>query len=287
MGRNYQRNFGVRISKIKRKFNVRNISNVRDIGNVALDSVIYPLYAVIVKSPNKDAKKVFVSAGVHGDEPAGVYALLGFLEDKIERYLDDYSFVVLPCLNPTGFVRGSRFNADCIDINRDFKEIAESKEASYIKRLLRRQQSNYAFAMDLHEDRTDKRTEDIPIHKNPRGFYLYEVSYDRKTRRGHKIIDSMKNDGIRVYTDKKVYYCSNENGLLWKPKLIHHKEGTIEEYVQRYAFNAFTTETPTCWPMKERIHAQITALCAALEEFKNVQYASGRYATAKARYATR
>lgn len=282
MRRNYQQKFGVRISRIKRKFNGRfnGNFNVKDIGNVNLGSVIYPLYAVIAKSPNKDAKKVFVSAGIHGDEPAGVYAVLDFLEDRIERYLDDYSFVVLPCLNPTGFVRGSRYNADGVDINRDFNGIAASKEASYVKRLLRKQQNNYAFAMDMHEDRVDRQVEGIPKQNNPKNFYLYEVSYDRKSKKGHKIINTLRNNGIKVYTGKKVYYCWNDNGLIWKPKLASsQKEETIEEYIQRYAMNAFTTETPTCWPMEKRIHAQITALSAALEEFRNVQYSKAfRYA---------
>lgn len=45
----------------------------------------YPLYCV--KKFEKSLPNVFISAGNHGDEPAGIYALLQFLEDSIFEYL--------------------------------------------------------------------------------------------------------------------------------------------------------------------------------------------------------
>ena len=61
---------------------------------------------------------VFLSSGIHGDEPCGPGAVLEFL--KSSPLPDDCEWVIAPILNPSGLRAGTRENADGIDLNRDF-----------------------------------------------------------------------------------------------------------------------------------------------------------------------
>src|SRR4051812_14550494 len=47
------------------------------------------------------AKRLYVSAGIHGDEPAGPLAILQLL--RANRWPDSIDVWVCPCLNPSGF----------------------------------------------------------------------------------------------------------------------------------------------------------------------------------------
>jgi len=103
---------------------------------------------------------VTISAGVHGDEPAGVWALLSLVADGL---LDPrYSYRLWPCFNPTGFEAGTRANAEGTDVNRSFGRGGTSPEAKAI--LTANRDRTFALSIDLHEDH------------EATGFYLYETA---------------------------------------------------------------------------------------------------------------
>lgn len=64
-----------------------------------------------------DEAAAYVSAGMHGDEPAGPLAVLELLK---QGAFDEGSWLLCPALNPTGLAAGTRHNADGIDLNRDY-----------------------------------------------------------------------------------------------------------------------------------------------------------------------
>jgi hypothetical protein len=102
---------------------------------------------------------VSISAGVHGDEPAGVWALLSLVRDRL---LDPrFAYRLWPCTNPTGFAAGTRTNAEGTDVNRSFGRGGGSPEAKGI--LTANRDRTFELAIDLHED-----------HEAD-GFYLYET----------------------------------------------------------------------------------------------------------------
>jgi protein MpaA len=60
-------------------------------------------------------------ASIHGDETAGT-RLLGALEEKLREspaWLEGRRAVVVPVLNPDGVARGTRHNANGVDLNRN------------------------------------------------------------------------------------------------------------------------------------------------------------------------
>jgi murein peptide amidase A len=101
---------------------------------------------------------VAIAAGVHGDEPAGVWALLQLTQ---ARALDPrYSYRLWPCVNPTGYGARTRTNADGLDINRTFDGAGGSCEARAV--LEANRGAKFVLSIDLHED------------CDAVGFYCYE-----------------------------------------------------------------------------------------------------------------
>lgn len=69
----------------------------------------------------KGERTLLVIGGMHGDEPAATMAVIKFGE-----YLHNCPelltgrVVLIPCINPDGLMRGTRTNANRVDINRNF-----------------------------------------------------------------------------------------------------------------------------------------------------------------------
>ena len=64
-----------------------------------------------------DGPRVYLSAGIHGDEPAGPLALLELL--KNDFFNSECHWLLCPTLNPTGLSASTRENSSGVDLNRD------------------------------------------------------------------------------------------------------------------------------------------------------------------------
>jgi murein peptide amidase A len=95
-----------------------------------------------------DKPLVHLSAGVHGDEPAGALALLSLAQSG--AFDARLSYRMWPCTNPTGFDAGTRESIDGIDINRTFGRGGGSPEAKAI--IMANRDRKFVLAIDLHED---------------------------------------------------------------------------------------------------------------------------------------
>lgn len=76
----------------------------------SLGDVGYPLLYLERKARNP-SRKVMISAGFHGDEVAGVWGALHFMESGLARRFESTSMAFLPLVNPTGMHTGSYNNA--------------------------------------------------------------------------------------------------------------------------------------------------------------------------------
>jgi murein peptide amidase A len=105
---------------------------------------------------------VSLSAGVHGDEPAGPIALLELVSTNA---LDPaFSYRIWPCTNPTGFDAATRENVDGVDVNRTFGRGGSSPEAKAI--VMANRDRKFVASIDLHED------------DEAEAFYTYEYGFD-------------------------------------------------------------------------------------------------------------
>jgi len=103
---------------------------------------------------------VYLSSGIHGDEPSGPQALLSLLNDGF--FGENYHWLICPALNPVGLLAGTRENACGVDLNRDYL-VCESEEVCAHITWLKRQKVPDLF-LSLHEDWESS------------GFYYYEIN---------------------------------------------------------------------------------------------------------------
>jgi protein MpaA len=109
---------------------------------------------------DKVAPTILLTGGMHGEEPAGVEGVLGWLEgDQWAKWR--VNWFVLPCINPYGWERNQRTNAQRYDINRQFRKSSDCPEAELIKQLVSGRK--FLFSMEFHED------------VGASGYYLYEL----------------------------------------------------------------------------------------------------------------
>jgi murein peptide amidase A len=120
-----------------------------------------------------------IAAGVHGDEPAGPWALLELAES---RALDSrLRYCILPCTNPSGFDVKTRENAGGVDVNRSFGGNGGTPEARAVLTFLRAQR--FVLSLDLHED------------CDATGFYCYEYGGGEI---GRSVVGVLHGEGFAV-----------------------------------------------------------------------------------------
>lgn len=116
----------------------------------------YGVYYVETRAPGP---AVYLSAGIHGDEPAGPEALVSWAEEDPGR-LRRHALLIFPCLNPWGIVNNIRLDAEGHDLNRSFHVHELPVIAGWHTVLKGRA---FEAAVMLHEDFDGE------------GFYLYEI----------------------------------------------------------------------------------------------------------------
>ena len=118
----------------------------------------YPLLA----SDRGDLSKpcIYLSSGMHGDEPSGPQALMELL--KADFFDDRFRWLICPVLNPTGLEAGTRENVHGIDLNRDYCQ-CQTQEVCAHTSWLKKQPAPQLF-LSLHEDLESS------------GFYFYEIN---------------------------------------------------------------------------------------------------------------
>ena len=126
----------------------------------------------LVQAPRK---KLYLSAGIHGDEPAGPLAVSQLMREN--DWPNDVDIWICPCLNPTGFPLNRRENADGIDLNRDYRHLQSAEIRAHVAWL--NLQPNFDLVLCLHED------------WESHGFYVYEVNPDREPSLGEKMMQAV------------------------------------------------------------------------------------------------
>ncbi len=116
-----------------------------------------PIYSVCIGS---GPKKVLAWSQMHGNETTTTKALFDFLQfieqkeaygTKISKFLETYTFIFIPILNPDGAFNYTRENINGIDLNRDAVNL-QQKESLVLKTLFK------TFAPDLCLNMHDQRT---------------------------------------------------------------------------------------------------------------------------------
>lgn len=194
---------------------------------------------------------VYLSAGIHGDEPAGPLALLKLVREG--AFGPEGNWMLCPALNPTGLAAGTRVNAAGEDLNRDYWERKNPEVASHAAWL--RSCAVPDLFISLHEDwETD-------------GFYFYEINCCQdRPERASAILEAVApwfppEPGPRI-DDHDVRGCG------W---IYHQAEADLPESWPEAIYLAklgcpvsFTFETPSSALLSARVAAHAAAARAVL-----------------------
>ena len=118
------------------------------------ESYELPRYLYLGPKGGDDTLRIGVFAGVHGDEPEGVHALIRFLSalDREPDLAKGYCLFIYPVCNPTGFEDRTRHSRSGKDLNREFWRGSREPEV----RLLESELVAHCFhgIISLHTDDT-------------------------------------------------------------------------------------------------------------------------------------
>ena len=118
------------------------------------ESYELPRYLFVGPRGGDTPIRIGIFAGIHGDEPEGVHALVQFiklLEAKPELAAG-YYLSFYPVCNSTGFEDGTRFSRSGKDLNREFWKNSSEPEVRLIQAEL--QSRSFQGIISLHTDDT-------------------------------------------------------------------------------------------------------------------------------------
>ncbi len=209
----------------------------------------YPIHQICLASSTRMPRRVLITGGMHGDEPAGVEAVLQFLERDNIPLLKNFSFLVIPCINPYGYVHNTRETLDGVDINRAF-EAEDIAEVAIVKKALG--QTQFSLAIDFHED------------YEATGFYLYEGKRDEKYI-GPELAAAAKTIGPVDPEDTDIdKEAPNLTEGVYKVSPEWGTEGLIPYLLHFHSEHVIISETPTVWGLQQRASLHLTILDTAL-----------------------
>ncbi len=201
----------------------------------------------------EDAPVVYVSSGMHGDEPSGPLALLELLKEDL--FGSELEWMLCPLMNPTGVSVASRENNQGLDLNRDYLRRSSAEVAGHV-RWLEKQPVPDVF-LSLHEDWEST------------GFYLYEIQKCEFASVAHAILKAAADEIAPEPSELIDDHAVREPGWIFhKPEADFPEDWPEAIYMANMGTQvSYTFETPSSLDLNKRINCHKLALNKAVEEF--------------------
>lgn len=198
--------------------------------------------------PETNNQVLHLSAGIHGDEPAGTEALILWAENNIS-FLRSTPCLVLPCLNPWGLAHNNRLDERGRDLNRAYQNKRIPLVSAHTKLLSGR---TFHVAFGLHED------------YDAQGLYIYEVRRKRESW-GEELLRSVEGM-IPFETRSRIDGQPARRGLI-RRRVSARKFEEMPEAIYlhvHHALRTYTVETPSEFALDQRVTAQVRVLDAVV-----------------------
>lgn len=208
---------------------------------------------VALHRPARDdapVRRLYLSSGIHGDEPAGPLALSHLVGE--DRWPAAVEIWIAPCLNPTGFRLNRRESARGLDLNRDYRhrETAEVRtHVAWLERL-----PAFDLAVCLHED------------WEAQGFYLYELNPGQIPSPSESVIAAVR-QVCPIDHSTEIDGRPAQGGII-RPSLDPASRPQWPEafyLVQHKTRHSLTLEAPSDFPLPTRVTSLVTAVRVLLE----------------------
>jgi murein peptide amidase A len=192
----------------------------------------------------KATLQLYLSTGIHGDEPAGPLAIRELLEAN--AWPDCANLWICPCLNPTGFPLNTRESAAGIDLNRDYRHLTTPEVRAHVSWL--EKQPPFDLCVCLHED------------WEAHGFYLYELNPDKRPSLAEPIVAAVR----QVCPIDHSTLIDGRDALdgIIRPNIDPALRPQWAEAFYLYMHKtrqSYTLEAPSDFPLSVRVKALVTA----------------------------
>ena len=195
------------------------------------------------------APRLYISTGIHGDEPAGPLAARLLLQEN--AWPAGLEIRLCPCLNPTGFPLNRRENCDGLDLNRQYLAPQAEETLAHIAWLKR--QPPFDLCLCLHED------------WEAHGFYLYELNPDRLPSLAEAMIDRVST--LCPIDRSEIIEGRPAQGGIIRPDLDPRTRPEWPEaffLITHKTRLSYTLEAPSDFPVAVRVAALVNAVRTAL-----------------------
>ncbi len=196
---------------------------------------------------------IYISTGIHGDEPAGPLAALQLLNENL--WPQEFALRLCPCLNPIGFELNRRENASGVDLNREYLEPHAAETIAHVAWL--RNQPQFSLCLCLHED------------WESRGFYVYELNPEGLPSLAEPMIAAVERV-CPIDLSPEIEGRPAHGGII-RPELDPRLRPQWPEsfFLLTYKTRiSYTLEAPSEFPLQLRVAALVTAVRTALESWR-------------------
>jgi murein peptide amidase A len=171
-----------------------------------------PRYLFIGPEGGDDAIRVGLFAGVHGDEPEGVHALIRFLSvlEHQPKLATGYCLFVYPVCNPTGFEDRTRHARSGKDLNREFWNGSTEPEVKLLEAEL--EAHSFDGIISLHTDDSSH-----GFYGFARGATLTKHLIEPALAAAEHFLPLNGNDTIDGFRARKAIIRDNYPGVLSAP----------------------------------------------------------------------
>jgi hypothetical protein len=203
------------------------------------------------RSHSSAAPNLYISTGIHGDEPSGPLAIRELVK---ENSWPDANLWLVPCLNPTGFRLNTRENKCGIDLNRDYRHLNCAEVRAHVRWL--EKQPGFDLNLVLHEDWESN------------GFYVYELNPSNRRSLAEDIVEAVRSV-CPIEAAELVDNWECRAGIIRpqanpadRPQWAESLWLSVHKTKQSY-----TLETPSDFPVESRTRAHIAAVRGAFRSF--------------------
>jgi hypothetical protein len=218
--------------------------------NLLLESIgkVYgnDIYFLFPKKIVKNNPSAIIIAGMHGDEPAGPWALADWLESLSKTLFDKINLFILPLINPSGFKLGNLKNIEGKNPNGGFIWGLEHNDLSKEGKLIIKKidfdwMAKNGF-LSLHED------------YGPKDFYLYLWEKSGKIGEFSKTMSNSSRMIFKKFNGKTDGFESKDGIIFGVDESLGESIDSIEYYsLKKGVPFVACAETPRNYEIEKRI----------------------------------
>jgi hypothetical protein len=211
-----------------------------------------PSLFALTRAPSRnthETSRIYISTGIHGDEPAGPLAVRHLLQEN--QWPENASLSLIPCLNPTGLRLNSRENDQGVDLNREYLDTKAPETLAHINWLS--QLPPFDLCLCLHEDWESD------------GFYVYELNPDNRPSLADHIVAQVAE--VCPLDFSEMIEGRPAHGGIIRPSVDPRSRPQWPEafYLLTYKTRlSYTLEAPSDFPLPTRVAALLAGVRAAL-----------------------